>query len=265
MAASKQKAKPSQKKATKKDIKQRKQEPANPAAHSATRKELQQRILIQVFRSHWRAVNAKLLRGIDVAQRRTEAFYATHEKERSRIAYRHYAPARVKKLATASDEEILRMTEIWFNASCENPYSSDDPSELRKELRELVIAEYVGLVCEQGAYEFPEDGSATASPLPNKSVMYGDIYEMTASGFSSGARLRICKSTGEAFLKSERREAEAGIEREFYENAREDGHEEPDEQWSFSILDNMDQRAIDMDICENFDYEPTNPDSDSEG
>lgn len=88
------------------------------------------------------------------------------------------------------------------------------------------------------------------------SVGYGDVYEITASGLSVGAGLRVCKSVAEPFLKSERREAEVGIEQDFNENARSDGYPDAEHQWQVAFLEVTDRRAIDVDITENFDYYP---------
>jgi hypothetical protein len=86
-------------------------------------------------------------------------------------------------------------------------------------------------------------------------VVYGDVYEITASGFSSGAKLRVCKSVAEPFLKSERREAVAGIEQEFYDNARSDGDTDAENQWFVDFVQATDPRAIDVNIWENLEWE----------
>jgi hypothetical protein len=87
-------------------------------------------------------------------------------------------------------------------------------------------------------------------PLPDESVIYGDVYEITAAGFSSGSGLRVCKSVAEPFLKSERQEAEIGIEEEFYENAKSDDYPNAEEYWQLAYLEVTDRRAIDVDITE---------------
>jgi len=210
-------------------------------------------VLGEVFRAHWRTVNAKIVRGVDVARERAHMFFATNDRECLRVARRYYAPTRAAKLTTASDDEILRLSEPWFSAAREELEFWDYDKELRK----LVAAEYIALVwnsCD------PEDlrrkPAGLVAPLPDESVGYGDVYEITAAGYSVGSVLRVCKSVAVPFLKSERREAAVGIEQEFYENARSDDYPDAEHQWQVAFLDVTDGRAIDIDITENFDYVP---------
>jgi TPR repeat protein len=212
--------------------------------------------LVKLFRAHWRSVNAKIVRGVDVARKRAHMFFATNDHECLRLARRYYSPTRAAKLATASDEEILRLSEPWLSAVSA---VHESPSSLSSvELRPLVAAEYVALVWRNSDYpEFPpKDPALLVAPLPDESVGYGDVYEITASGLSVGSGLRVCKSVAEPFLKSERREAEVGIEQEFYENARSDDYPDAEHQWQVAFLEVTDRRAIDVDITENFEYSP---------
>ena len=73
-------------------------------------------------------------------------------------------------------------------------------------------------------------------PLPNEKV-YGDVYEITASGYSSGANLKICKSIAEPFSEAERREAMVGIERDFFQSARAEG--EGRNEWRIDWMDDI--------------------------
>ena len=196
--------------------------------------------LVEAFRAHWRSINAKIVRGVDVAQNRAHMFFATNDRERLRAARRYYAPARAAKLATASSDEILRLSEPWLSAAREFLESST-----YLELRQLVEAEYVALVWRPNYSLFPPKGPASlVAPLPDESVVYGDVFEITVGG----AILRVCKSVAEPFLKSERREAISGIELEFFQNARHSGFEE--DEWRVGSFDVADPRAIDMDINE---------------
>jgi len=217
-------------------------------------------ILGEVFRAHWRTVNAKIDRGVDVARDRARMFFASNDKQCLRLARRYYAPARAAKLASASLHEILRLSEPWLSAARESDSfpKEDEAPELRKELRKLVAAEYVALVWNPPTFELPQNGwdGCSVFCLPDESVGYGDVYEITASGFSVGSGLRVCKSVAETFLKSERREAEVGIEQEFYENARSDDYPDAEHQWQVAFLEVTDRRAIDVDITENFEYSP---------
>jgi len=208
-------------------------------------------VLVEVFRAHWRAINKRIAGGVDIAQKYSDAFFYANPREGLRIARRYYAPARVSRLANASAEEILRLSDAWISPGRE---FIEDCS--RKELRQLVAAEYVALVWDyDSSLDFPPDGSARVFPLPDVSVVYGDVYEITAGGISIGAKLRVCKSVAEPFLRSERREAIAGIEREFYANARSDDYPDAENQWFVDFVQLTDSRAIDVNIWENPDWE----------
>jgi hypothetical protein len=152
-------------------------------------------ILVEVFRAHWRAVNAAIVRGVDVAQKRAHMFFASNDKACLRIARRYYSPARAAKLAGAAAPEILRLSEPWLSAARESVFFPDEeePLELRKELRKLVSAEYVALVWRPPTFELPQDGwgGCTVFCLPDESVGYGDVYEITGAGFSVVAGLRV--------------------------------------------------------------------------
>ena len=198
--------------------------------------------LIKLFRSHWRSINAKMGRGVDVAQQRAEMFFASNFRERLRMARRYYAPARAARLSIASDEEILRLSEPWLSAAREELEFGDSVQELRK----LVAAEYVALVWNSDGLDGPPmEPAKLVAPLPDESVYYGDVFEITAG---PGVVLRVCKSVAEPFLKSERREATAAIEQEFLENARQSGFE--DDYWRLDSSGINDPRAVDMEINE---------------
>jgi len=168
------------------------------------------------------------------------------------LARRYYSPTRAARLAAASLHDIVRLSEPWLSAARESDSfpNEDEATELRKELRKLVAAEYVALTWKPPTFELPNNGWGTCSVfcLPDESVCYGDVYEITASGFSVGSGLRVCKSVAEPFLVFERREAEVGIEQEFYENALSDGDLDAEQHWHIAFLQVTDRRAIDVDI-----------------
>jgi hypothetical protein len=114
-------------------------------------------------------------------------------------------------------------------------------------VRSLVRAEYV--VVFKSNSTRPGEGAALVCPYPDESVVYGDLYELAASGFSTGGSLRIFKSTAEPFSASERRSAEAGMRRNFYEGADEDGVSA--EAWNFELQALRDARSIDVLVGEN--------------
>ena len=221
-----------------------------PRPRTAKKKQLREleAELVKVFRAHWRSVNTRIVRGVDVARQRAHMFFATNDRERLRVAHRYYTPTRAAILSTASDEEILRLSEPWFSAAREE---LDSCGSL--ELRQLVAAEYVALVWNDfyvWSHEFhydriPKGGASLVAPLPDESVYYGDVFEITQN---TGLLLRVCKSVAEPFLKYERRQATAGIVQEFFQNARQSGFE--DDEWRVDGSGVNDPRAIDVEIDE---------------
>ncbi len=206
-----------------------------------------QRLLTKLFREHWQSVHEKLAEGVDVAAGRAEFFYASRDRECLKLARSYYAPVRSTTLANASHDEILRLSAAWFNEFRDHvKYDLVKGKELHNELRRLLAAEYVAVARPSSA---PSDRSCqeatSVSPLPDQSVVYGDVYEITASGFSSGAYLRVCKSVAEPFSESERTEAMVGLKREFFENA--DSSEDGDA-WRIKFRRSKDPRVIEADI-----------------
>ncbi len=207
-----------------------------------------QRLVTKLFRDHWRAVNADLTNGINVASNRAHFFYASSRRVRLRLARRYYAPGRVSKRANALDDEILNLLDAWLGAFRNHvDYDLVEGRELRKELRQLVAAEYVAVAWNSpDPFDRPLQEVTAVSPLPDEPVAYGDVYEITASGYSCGAFLRICKSVAEPFRESERFETMAGIKREFFDNARADG--EPKGAWKLNFLESEDPRLIEVNV-----------------
>jgi hypothetical protein len=216
-----------------------------PAKRSATRRE---RLVVELFRVHWRAVAADLSKGIDVAKDRARWFFASDQRKRLRLARRYYAPARVAKLADTTADEILHLTDVWLSAFRDYCECNElEGKAVRDELRQLVFAEYVAVSSDlPDPYGFIRQESTTVNALPSEGVLYDDVYEITASGVSSGARLVICKSVAEPFGEAERFETTAGIENDFFANAASDG--EPEGGWQINFLESEDPRVIAADI-----------------
>jgi hypothetical protein len=212
---------------------------------SATRLE---RLVAELFRVRWRAVAANLSKGVDVAKARACWFFASGQRGRLRMARRYYAPSRAAKLANASVHEILHLSDAWLSAF--RDYAAREGLEgktLREEVRQLVAAEYVAVSSDlPDPYGCIREESTTVNALPTEGVLYDDVYEITASGVSSGARLRICKSVAQPFGESERSETIVGIENDFFANAASDG--EPEGAWQINFLDSEDPRVIEADI-----------------
>ena len=203
-------------------------------------------VLVEVFHAHWQAVTSKINAGDDVAKTRADCIFASTKRAGARFARQYYAPARALKLASAPADEIVRLASTWLDAFSDHADEwMTKPIEIRGELRQLVAAEYVA-VSSSNDNSSPLGNTASVSPLPNETVPYGDVYEITASGCSTGANLRICKSVAEPFSKAERREAMVGIEREFHENARAGGEDE--NVWEIDFSEPTDPCVIDMDV-----------------
>ena len=154
-------------------------------------------------------------------------------------------------LASAPGDEVVRLTSIWFEPFFD--YVDEwltKPTEIRKELCQLVAAEYVAVTLSNNKSS-PLGDLSLVHPLPNETVPYGDVYEITASGLSVGANLRICKSVAEPFSEAERREAMIGIEREFHENARADGEDE--NVWEINFSEPTDPCVIEAEVVEAWD------------
>jgi len=211
-----------------------------------SKRERLEALLVEVFHAHWQAVTVKINAGDDVAKTRTDCIFASNKRAGARLARQYYAPARALKLASVPVDEVVRLTSAWFDAFCD--YADEwltKPSEIRNELCQLVAAEYVATSLPEGNSGSQGD-VATVHPLPNEAVPYGDVYEISASGLSSGANLRICKSVAEPFSEAERREAMVGIEREFHENARADGEDE--NVWEIDFSEPIEPCVIDADV-----------------
>ena len=216
-----------------------------PAMTSATRLEW---LVAELFHVRWQAVVSDLSKGVEVAKDRACCFFASDQRNRLRMARRYYAPTRSAKLADASPDEIMHLSEAWLPAfrdyvECDGIEGKD----LRKQLRQLVAAEYVAVSwLLPDPFGRPRQEVTTVSALPDVSVIYGDVYEITASGFSRGAYLRVCKSVAEPFGESERFETMAGIENDFFANAASDG--EPEGKWHINFLHSEDPRVIEADV-----------------
>jgi hypothetical protein len=207
-----------------------------------------ERLVAELFRAHWRAVAADLSKGVDIAKNYEDCFFASSRRERLRMAGRYYAPARAAKLSKASIDEVLHLSDAWLAAFRDYAdHNCLEGRQLRKELRQLVAAEYVAVSwLSPDPFGRPRQEVTTVSALPDVSVLYGDVYEITASGFSRGAYLRVCKSVAEPFGESERLETMAGIENDFFANAASDG--EPEGKWHINFLHSEDPRVIEADV-----------------
>ena len=201
-----------------------------------TKRQRLEGVLVEVFHAHWQAVSEKIEAGEKIAPTRSSLIFACNNRQRERYARQYYAPARAAKFASIPADEVLRLTSIWLDAYYEYidgwPVT---PREIRDELCQLVAVEYVGISLSKNTSS-PLGDLPMVCPLPNEKVC-GDVYEITASGLSIGANLRICKSVAEPFTEAERREAMVGIERDFFVSVRND--EEDEDEWRIDFLDDI--------------------------
>jgi hypothetical protein len=103
-----------------------------------------------------------------------------------------------------------------------------DDREWAKELSALVAAPYVTVA-------WPLDGSdPLVMPYPGSTAGYDDIYERTAAGCSTGARLCVYWSTGEPFSFNARRSTQAGVRNSFRSGLVD---ADDDEEWELDFED----------------------------
>ena len=193
-----------------------------------------ERLVVELFRAHWRAVVADLSKGVDMAKNYEDCFFASSQRKRLRMARRYYAPARAVKLLKLRSTRFCTFQTHGLPRFATTPNATIGGSTLRKELRQLVAAEYVAVSSDlPDSFGLIRQEGTTVYALPTEGVLYDDVYEITASGVSSGARLWICKSVAEPFDRSERCETMVGIENDFFANAVSDG--EPKGAWEINF------------------------------
>jgi hypothetical protein len=208
------------------------------------------RLLAELFRAHWKSVEAELSKGVDFPKNRADCFFGRSSSQRLRMARSYYTLARANAFANSTLDDILHLSEPWLSTL----YMQIDSEwlqgrDIRKTIKELVAAEYVAVsMMSPDPFKRPIEEITSICPLPNESVLYGDVYEITAAGFSVGSYLRVSKSVAEPFLETERAGVMRGIEKEFFANAASDGHAIGDWQINFRELD--DGRLIEADIWE---------------
>src|SRR5580658_9868021 len=71
-------------------------------------------LLAELFRARWKAVEADLSKGTDVAKDCADYFFASDSRSRLRMARRCYAAARATKFANSSIGEIVELCWAWF-------------------------------------------------------------------------------------------------------------------------------------------------------
>lgn len=202
-----------------------------------------EKLLAELFRARWKAVEEDLANGVDVAKARAHCFLSSDSRARLRTARRYYTPARANKFVNSSIEEIVELCWAWFSPfQVFAHHGGNDLFEIGDQLEELVGSEYVamtwGLFDNSPGYEestayfdpaFPEYVEEFYTfhpphvyPLPDLTTQSGDVFEAIVYSYR-GERLRVCKSIAAPFLEAERVDAMDEIEQRFLHNASEEG------------------------------------------
>ena len=193
--------------------------------------------VVDAFATHW----SKILQSRkDIALDRACHFLAGSESAQMRLARKFYGREHAKQMATLNANEIEYMLSPWLEHALQHYFEFyEDTATAQKYdfLAELPKAEYVSIVHLHGTRSDIED-FPMIDRYPGDRVAYDDLYERLLSGVSCGGVLRIYKSTGERFSRSEARSVRAGIRRELLWGIADDGDDEV--HWEF----NMDAEGI---------------------
>ena len=174
-------------------------------------------LVCQSFSVHWKATEAWLAGGEDVAVEEAPCFLGGSLGARLRHARRFYSVAHTEQMAALTDPETAAQLSELLPRLVEcagDPLIARRRGEQERFLGEVLTSEYVAFVRRAGRgrswvpYRYPGGG------------YYDDLYEWLAGGLSIGGRLELFKSTGEPFTPLERRSAMAGIRRDILGQAR---------------------------------------------
>jgi hypothetical protein len=157
------------------------------------------RFAVAVFRSRWQG----LLQSIRAAEPGCaddwhERLMAPGEAERKHLAADWFGIEHVAQVAAWDETTAWIRLGPYLGEACAviARECEDDPTEAAEAVRELMEAEYVL----RFAPTSQQDVVYMGWPV---NAAYGDWYELTASGFSTGAEVCVMKVTGESFTKQE--------------------------------------------------------------
>lgn len=190
--------------------------------------ELARQFVVSAFAAHWQRI---LRSSKNITKERAGFFFARSASARERLARNFYAPEHAQQMARLSTTDIRETLSPWLEHSLRywlDEYGHIGDPEGDDFLAELPTAEYVSIVCLHHSFA----GGILIDRYPGERVLYDDLYERMLSGFSSGGVLRIYKSTGERFTRSETRSARAGIKQELLMGIASAGDEDP---WVFDM------------------------------
>ncbi len=210
--------------------------------------------------SHWKSLLRRLESGEDLAASMATRCLGKDKETQQRIAAAYYGPKRIREFAGKSVAAHLSKISPWLGHAIDGFFDTlyEDEAPSKKELAEwehgiaeLAQATYVAVVLDHLAQQ------TCVSPWPDESVPYGDLYEITASGYSTGSELCLYKASGHPFEDWERKATYLGMRENFYDNAAGDGVDV--EWWRFEQQDDHDEFAIVVDVYE-VEPEPSSQD-----
>jgi hypothetical protein len=161
------------------------------------------------------------------------------------MAREFYSATHLTALVELTRDEVLDRLSVWLEAAIDSAFedcsAGDNPTQEERREQEQFIgrlarSQYVVKVESAG-----RTGGTLVDGHPDEEVAYSDLYEMSASGFSVGGTIFLCKTTGEPFSRRDSRTTFLGMQKEFRENARDDGE---DEEWMFERLEDSDDHRV---------------------
>jgi len=195
----------------------------------------------KAFLDHWRSIRRSRR---DLAKQHRDCFLAGSSTARLSLARRFYARDHVRHLADLTSAEVLTALAPWLDHAVRYAFETRrNNAERRSFLNELPVAEYVTIIHFHGDHDWRVD------PYPHEQGPYDDLYERVLAGRSSGGVIRLYKSTGEAFMRSEVRSVWAAMKNELLLGAESAGDETP-----WALHDNgRDFWVPDMELFQNED------------
>jgi hypothetical protein len=172
-----------------------------------TNRERLEKTTIKAFRKRW----SKILRDLDagkpsLAKKRYRCFEADTDERQKRLAEEFYGLEHAKKMASLSDEEIIKNLSCYLSPAIRFALQEyeDEPEKQEQFMAGLAQSEYVLLdskICHSILHDNDNWEGWGVSEYP-AAVVYDDWYEGSFGGsfFVCGSFI-LSKSTGEPFSK----------------------------------------------------------------